>query len=476
MVFKQLAKDSAVYGGADLISKVISFFTFPFIAKALSPESFGFLELILTSTALLGVIGNFGMNNAVQRFYWEPGLEPSDRKEIVSSGFITQVLIFLVLLVIAGGISMYVFPKLATVESFTGVGLLAALLLMTGNQWTQYLLDVIRLQFRAWSFLTISMISRALSALLGVIAVVFLGRGIDGLLGAQAIVVLLVLPLALFIIRKEFSISSFSLKWTKELLSYGYPFIFSALAFWIFTSQDRWMLASFSSVEEVGIYSVSFRFASVILFVSAAFGQAWSPIAMKIRMDHPELYPKIYGDVLMILLFGMTLIAGVIGLFSGEIIHLLMGADYANSALPMILLSLAIVFQSSQQITGIGISLEKKTILFAHLSWVTAAINFGLNWILIPQYGALGASWATMASYFFLTGSYFFFTQRLHPIRIDWFRLILILMITFSLVFFSFWFYSPIVQWFSILLKIGLLIAALGLGLILIPLKSLKNV
>jgi O-antigen/teichoic acid export membrane protein len=70
-VIRQLAKDSAIYGGADLVSKVISFFTFPFIAKALSPESFGFLELILTSTALLGVVSNFGLNNAVQRFYWD---------------------------------------------------------------------------------------------------------------------------------------------------------------------------------------------------------------------------------------------------------------------------------------------------------------------------------------------------------------------------------------------------------------------
>lgn len=476
MVFKQLVKDSAVYGGADLISKAIGFFTFPFIAKALSPESFGFLELILTSTALLGVCGNFGLNNSVQRFYWEPGLEPSERKEIVSSGFISQVLFFLVLLVVAGGISIFVYPNLATEKSFSLLGLIAALLLMTGNQWTQYLLDVIRLQFKAWSFLTVSMISRVLSAFLGVIAVVFLGKGIDGLLGAQALVVLLVLPIALFMIRTEFSISSFSLKWAKELLSYGYPFIFSALAFWVFTSQDRWMLASFASVEEVGIYSVSFRFASLILFVSAAFGQAWSPIAMKIRTDHPEHYPKIYGDVLMILLFGMTLIAGVLGLFSGEIIHLLMGGEYAKSALPMALLAVAVVFQASQQITGIGISLEKKTILFAHLSWVTMIINFGLNWILIPRYGALGASWATVVSYFFLSGSYFFFTQRLHPILINSVRLILVLLITFSLIFFSFWFYSPVFQWFWILIKIGLLIVAFGLGLVLIPLKSIKNV
>ena len=53
MVFRRLAKDSAIYGGADLVTKILSFFAFPIIAAALSPKAFGALELIFTVTALL---------------------------------------------------------------------------------------------------------------------------------------------------------------------------------------------------------------------------------------------------------------------------------------------------------------------------------------------------------------------------------------------------------------------------------------
>lgn len=476
MVFKQLAKDSAIYGGADLVSKTISFFTFPFLAKALSPESFGYLELILTSTALLGVIGNSGLNNSVQRYYWDPEVKPTDRKTLVSSGFLIQILIFCGLMLLVSGILLFGFPELGASYSFTWAGLFAALFLMAGTQWTQYLLDVIRLQFKPWRFLTISMVSRILSAILGLIVVVFLGKGIDGLLSIQALVVMMVLPLALFFIREEFSWQHFSKKWAKELFSYGYPFIFSALAYWIFTSQDRWMLASFSSVEEVGIYSVSFRFASVILFVSAAFGQAWSPLAMKIRTDHPESYSSIYGEVLLGLLYGMAIISCGIGLFSGEIIHLLMGEAYQASAIPMVLLAFAVVFQASQQVTGIGISLEKKTMLFAHLSWITAGINFGLNWILIQKFGAEGASWATLLSYMFLTGSYFFFTQRLHPIKVNYYRLGLVLSLVVLAILASYWLYQTELSLISVSLKIGIWLVLAGLGLNFISLKSLKNV
>jgi hypothetical protein len=48
------------------------------------------------------------------------------------------------------------------------------------------------------------------------------------------------------------------------------------------------MLTSMNTVEEVGIYSVAFRFASVVLFVAVAFEQAWSAIAIKLRTDCPS--------------------------------------------------------------------------------------------------------------------------------------------------------------------------------------------
>jgi O-antigen/teichoic acid export membrane protein len=52
-----------------------------------------------------------------------------------------------------------------------------------------------------------------------------------------------------------------------------------------------------------------------------------------------------------------------------------------------------------------------------------AGINALLNVLLIPRLGATGAAWATALSYLFLTGSYLFFSQKLHPLPIRWRRL-----------------------------------------------------
>jgi len=427
MVFRNLAKDSAIYGGADFFSKLIAFVTFPLIAAVLSPKAFGALELIATTTALLGLVMNCGLNNAVQRFYWDKDTPETERPTVVSSGLVVQVIFGLIALLIGFVALPFVLPLVGRAElPLTWVALVAALFLMIFSQWQQYLLDVTRLHFAPWKFLTVSLLSRALGLILGVIAVVYMQWGIDGLLGVQAIVALVILPIATYLVKKDITFNV-SAKWTRELVGFGYPFIFAGMAYWLFGSIDRWMLATMSSVEEVGIYSVAFRFASIVLFVSMAFGQAWSPVAIKIRSDHPEIYRSIYAKVLLILLFVMLIVGGGVALFSGELIGFIMPAEYATSAMPLAILCIGVVLQATQQVTALGISLEKKTFLFARLAWLTAIINAVLNWFLIPQYGAVGAAWATTISYLILTVSYMFYTQRLHPLPIEWHKLIFLL-------------------------------------------------
>ncbi len=422
-VFHRLLKDSFVYGGADLFSKIIAFIAFPIIAAILSPKVFGALELIMTTTALLSLVLGCGLNNSVQRYYWDRETQAWQRPLIVSSGLAAQLLFGI------GGVAimLLVLPAfLAATQSaklpFTWIALVAALLLMVSRLWLQYFLDVVRLHLAPLKFFALSVVSRALGILLSVLSVVYWNWGIDGLLGVQAVVGLSVLPLAMWMVRSDLTLKV-DIVWIRELVRYGFPFIFTGLAYWVFGYTDRWLLAAMSSVEEVGIYSVSFRFSSIVLFISAAFGQAWSPIAIKIQADNPKGYREVYARALLLLLFVMLIVGGGVALFSGELIGLLMPDEYKASALPLAILSIGIVLQSTQQITAIGISLEKKTIIFTQLAWVTALINIVLNMLLIPAFGAVGAAWATTGSYLVLTASYLYWTQELHPLPIQWVKL-----------------------------------------------------
>lgn len=426
MVLRSLARDSAIYGGADLVSKVIAFFAFPAIASGIAPSEFGALELLLTAIALLGLAANCGLNNAVQRFYWDAQTLATQRPVLVSSGLAALSLLLLGAMAL-GGVALLAYSHWAAngTFSFSWIGLLAGLILMGASQLVQYLLDVTRLHMAPWRFVGIALVSRVMTAIAGVAAVVWLGFGLDGLVAAQAIVMVVAIPLALYAVRVDLT-WRVDLDAARRLIQFGHPFIYAGLAFWLFGSTDRWLLASISDVEEVGIYSVAHRFASVILFLSLAFGQAWSPMAIKIRTDHPHSYRVLYADILLALLSAMLLVGGGVALFSLEIVTWLMPPEYQRAGLVLAVLALGLILQATMQVPAMGISIEKKTHLFARLSWLAALLNLILNLVMIPALGALGAAVATSLSYLFLTAAYFYYSQQLHPLPVPWGKILVL--------------------------------------------------
>ena len=476
MVFRNLVKDTAIYGGADLISKVIAFFTFPFIAAALSPRSFGALELIVTIIGLLGLFVNCGLNNAMHRFYWDSDTDLSKRPVIVSTAFslllffsaIFMGLIFLTMPITINILDRYNLPV-------TLYGIVAAVFLLITTQSTQFIQDVIRLHFRPLNFLIYTLLGRVLVAISAVLAVLYFHAGVDGILIVQAAVGIAVFPVGLYFIRRDVTVNV-SLQWARTLVQFGHPFIYAGIAYWLFGSMDRWMLASMSSVEDVGVYSVSYRFATIVLFASAAFGQAWSPHAIKIKSDHPETYRTIYSNTLLFLLYFMFIVGGGIALFSGEIISLLMPEEYAESALPLAILCFGIVLQATQQITAIGISLEKRTGILMQMAWLAAVVNFVGNWALIPSFGAAGAAWATLISYFVLTVGYFVRSQQLHPIPINWLRLGGVLFLGGCILVVSLVFQAAEISPVNVAEKLCFAAVCAALGWFLLPIEEIKNV
>lgn len=472
MVLRHLIKDSAIYGGADFFSKCILFLAYPVVAAALSPRAFGALELIGTTTMMLGLVMNCGLNNATQRFYWDKDTGPEQRPVMVSSGLIALVGLG-VLTMSLGLLSIPVISPFVQESGLplTWVAMVAALFLMGFNQWLQFVLDVLRLQFAPWRFMAVSMLFRVGGAIAGVVAVAGMGWGVDGLLSVQAIAALAVFPLAIYFIRTDLT-RRLDRAWVVELMKFGCPFIFMGLAYWLFGSMDRWMLASMASVEEVGIYSVAFRFSTIVLFVSGAFGQAWSPIAIKIRTDDPRNYRQIYANVLLLLLYVMLAVGGCIALFSGELISMIMPNEYGASALPLTILCFSVAIQATQHVTAIGISLEKKTYLFARLAWITAIVNFFLNLLLIPDYGATGAALATMISHVILTSFYIYFTQIVHFLPISWKKLCFLLGLGGFVGCVAVAFCTSTISWSIVAIKLLFAFICLGTGWMSLPFRS----
>ena len=172
----------------------------------------------------------------------------------------------------------------------------------------------------------------------------------------------------------------------------------------------------------------------------------------------------------------MLAVGGAVALFSGELLNFIMPAEFIASALPLSILCFGIVLQATQQVTAIGISIEKRTYLFAYIAWATAAINFILNWLLIPGFGANGAACATLISYLILTISYVSFTQYLHPMVISWARLIFLSSLCSIIILVSVLMVANTFSLVTVGIKFGMLVAVLAIGWQVLPLRMLKQI
>lgn len=430
---KSLLKDTAVYGLGDFAFKLMAFAVIPVYAHVFSVEEFGAMTLIVTLSGLVGMIASLGLNQSVQRFYWDRKTNEEIRPRIVSSGF--WVLVLWAMLVSGSLLLIFYFFQDTLLDRFglVWIWLILAIVGVVPGQILQYAQDVLRLHFSPWKYSLVSACKNAVGVGLGLFFILALDWGLTGYFWGTFCALALAVPLALWLIRKDLRLA-IDLRWKKELARFGYPFIFAGLAYWIFTSSDRWMLGILSDNVQVGLYGMGFYLAGILLFVNQAFGMAWSPFAIRLYADDPD-YRQTYGKILSSWLFALALIGGGITLFSSEILHLLTPAEYWGAADFVGLLMVGAVFAGTTQITALGISLEKKTKLIFHASWMAASLNVILNFLLIPKLGATGAALATCLSQGFITGFYLYWTQRLHPIPLEIKKMVFSIAIMLLLVF-----------------------------------------
>jgi O-antigen/teichoic acid export membrane protein len=425
-MLKKLVRDVAIYGSGDFAIKLLSFAVFPIYAHVFTVEQFGMMSLVTTTAGFVAIFLNMGSSHAVQRFYWDPGTKEAERPILVSTGLwmliagavaLTSVILLLVYSVRGPILERY---------GILWIFLLLALASNVPSEILQFSQNVLRLHFAPWRFTVVSACNNLFGVLLGLFFILYLDKGLTGLFLGGFTALTLSVPLGLWLIREELK-PRFDTAWAVKLFQFGYPFLFSGLAYWIFGSLDRWMLSELSNNTEVGWYSIAFKLATAMVLVNSAFGQAWSPYAVKVYADDPD-YRKVFSRVLSYLFFGLTMAGLGLSLFGREVLMLTTPEPYWNAATALGIVAMSMALAGTQQITGIGISLERRTHLFSVGAWTTAILNFLLNMILIPLWGATGAALATLMSYAALSGMYAYWTQQLHPIPLQKGKL------TFSLV------------------------------------------
>ena len=257
--------------------------------------------------------------------------------------------------------------------------------------------------------------------------------GLMGIIGGNLLASSIMLPIRICTAHSLLSFK-FSKQILIKLLAFGLPLVPMGLAYWIFDISDRILLGKLSTIDQVGLYAIASSVSGLLVLINFSIGQAWGPLALSVYAEQREIASIFFGQVMTYLLVGFGLLAVVITTFALEGLMILTIPKFYSAGKAVGPLSLGLMASASTQVTALSISFKKKTKYFAITSWFAALLNLILNFILIPKWGLMAASWSTMISYSFLSTAYMFISQRLWPIAYENSRVFGALALTFGFV------------------------------------------
>ncbi|MEA2393129.1 MAG: hypothetical protein QOJ82_1020 [Solirubrobacteraceae bacterium] len=408
-----LAKQTLIYGISGVAIQAVGLVTLPIFARVFSQAAYGVLEIGTVTLAVLAILADVGFASSSQRSYFDySDAQPLERRLVLSTAVLSSTAAAAatagVLVVAREPVSRWLFG--GEPQTTLLVLIAATLPVIILAQFTR---EVMRLRFRAWHYVVSSTIGAALTAGIGIVAVVWLDRGVDGVfwgaLGGAAAAALYGLIVSYRYVGLGFSRSKL-----RTMLAYGVPLIPASLALWSLTFIDRIMLARLDGLAEVGEYAVANRVAMPLLFLISAFATAFSPFILSTHAEDPEAEKRVRGRVLTYVTLVLVLAALGLSLFAREIIEIV-APSYDRAFRAVGLVAFGLVTFGLSSVTMVGISLVRRTGYFALYSGIAAGINIALNFVLIPPWGMFGAGAATAVAYGLLAGLYYWKAQQIYP-------------------------------------------------------------
>lgn len=168
----------------------------------------------------------------------------------------------------------------------------------------------------------------------------------------------------------------------------------------IYVNSDITMIGFIVGEYEVGIYSVGVKIYTIVKNILAAMIIGVMPrVSYYFLNEKMKEYTELVSKMAQVLM--LLCIPAMTGLFmvSDDVLLLFAGFDYVESSTVLKILSFAIIFAVfGSFFSSYGLIIRRKEKMVLIFTVISAAINVGLNCILIPALGIEGAAITTLIS------------------------------------------------------------------------------
>ena len=415
--YQKFTKDVLIIGITNVLTALSGIILLPLIIKTLGAHDYGiWAQVQVTVSLVVGLVG-LGLPIAMTRFLPAKTNVREIQEEFYSSlclVFFVTLVVSIILIVAADFIGEAFFGGATDIVRLTGL-----LILIGSSNWVFLSLFRSLRQMKTYSIFTIA----GLYGQIGLIAYLVLnGYGLFSIVLAVLTIRVVTFVATFFLVKSRIGISRPHFFRTKEYLRFGLPTVPANISAWVVTSSDRYVIGFFLGAASVGVYSASYSLGSVPFILVGVLGFVLPP-ALSRLYDEGRM-----GEVKMHLSYSLKYLLAVAipfvfgaGLLAEPVLRLFSTADIASEGFFVVpLVALSILFHGVYVVIGHILIVVKKTKTMGIIEIIAAVANLGLNIVIVPRVGILGAAITTLVAYSLALGigSYYSFKELRFPI--DW--------------------------------------------------------
>lgn len=406
----RIVTGSGVILAGTFIGMLLDIITKKVLTSHLAPADFGTYSLALTVISITGAFATLGLNEGVPRYiaFFRGKHEEQKVHELIISAMIMGL--------IAGLISVLVSPSLFHALAGNGFDaqgkvLSVVKILIFAVPFT-ILLNLTVAIYRGFDRTSVNMyfynIIRPVSLLGFATIAVFIKASLKGVVLADLLSMIFTFSImsVYFIKRppvkhkaKQERKIQFS-DTTRQLIRYSFPLLITATLLNIMSWIDTIMLGYFKSAEIVGIYNAVYPLVGFLSLVVSSVGFVYVPITSRLWGQN-ETAPlgSIYA-VMTKWCFLLTFpLFALIFVYPEYFITKLYGAQYVSGATSLRILALGFITNSYFGFNYHTLLASGDSDFLMKCSVASAGINVALNFMLIPEYGMIGAAVGTAVSF-----------------------------------------------------------------------------
>lgn len=388
---KEFIKRFIGFSMGPVVAAFIGFITVPVSTYFVAPDELGKSAMFTMAMGISALFVFLGMD---QSFVREFNTE-EDKKNLFWNSMIIPFLFSIII-----GILYVIYYKPVSILMFDSIEWYIIVILSISLPFSildRFNMLVIRMEEKARLYSAITILSKVIGLITLIGYLKFIDKSFKGIINAAFLNLVLICIIETIINREYWKCKfKFDKKLVDKLLKFGLPLIPASVIYWLFNSMDKLAMRKWSTFSQIGLYSAAFKIVLVLGIVQTAFSTFWSPTAY--RWYENKIENSRYEKVSEMLTAIMSFIFVFIVLFKDLIIRIL-SARYADAAVIIPFLLFYPLMYTISETTTLGISFSRKTKYNIIISIVSALVNYAGNYILVPEYGALGASISTGIAY-----------------------------------------------------------------------------